>query len=64
MRRAISTMTGQREQERLNAISLVNAGTGESAVGAAQAGLRNSFMRTRPAISSVRRPRTSDVVSS
>lgn len=43
VRRAIAGLTGQREQERLNAINLVNAGSGESAVGAAQAGLRNSF---------------------
>lgn len=43
VRRAISSLTGQREQERLNAINLVNAGSGESAISAAQAGIRNSF---------------------
>jgi len=43
VRRAIASLTGQREQERLNAINLVNAGAGDSAVSAAQAGLRNSF---------------------
>lgn len=43
VRRAIATLTSQREQERLNAINLVNSGAGESAVSAASAGLRNSF---------------------
>lgn len=43
VRRAIAGLTGQREQERLNSINLVNAGSGESAVSAAQAGIRNSF---------------------
>lgn len=43
VRRAIANLTSQREQERLNAISLVNSGAGDSAVSAAQAGLRNSF---------------------
>jgi hypothetical protein len=43
VRRAIAGLTSQRESERLNAISLVNSGSGESAVSAAQAGLRNSF---------------------
>lgn len=43
VRRAISNLTSQREQERLNAVNLVNAGAGESAVSAAQAGLHNSF---------------------
>jgi hypothetical protein len=41
--RAVSTFNTQREQERLNAINLVNAGAGDSAVSAAQAGLRNSL---------------------
>jgi len=43
VRRAISNLTSQREQERLNAVNLVNAGAGDSAVSAAQAGLSNSF---------------------
>ncbi len=43
VRRAIANLTSQREQERLNSINLVNAGAGDSAVSAAQAGLRNSF---------------------
>lgn len=43
VRRALSNLTSQREQERLNSINLVNAGAGDSAVSAAQAGLRNSF---------------------
>lgn len=43
VRRAISGLRGQREQERLNAINLVNSGAGDSAVSAAAAGLRNSF---------------------
>jgi hypothetical protein len=43
VRRAVANLTSQREQERLNAINLVNAGAGDSAVSAAQAGLRNSF---------------------
>ncbi len=43
VRRAVSNLVSQREQERLNAINLVNAGAGDSAVSAAQAGLRNSF---------------------
>lgn len=41
--RAVSGLKTQREQERLNAIQLVNSGSGESAVSAAQTGLRNSF---------------------
>lgn len=40
---AVTGLKTQREQERLNAINLVNAGGGESAVSAAQAGLRNAF---------------------
>lgn len=43
VRRAISGLTSQREQERLNAMNLVNSGSGDSAVSAAAAGLRNSF---------------------
>lgn len=43
VRRAIASLTGQREQERLSAIGLVNSGAGDSAVSAAQAGLRNSL---------------------
>ncbi len=43
VRRAVSNLVSQREQERLNAVNLVNAGAGDSAVSAAQAGLRNSF---------------------
>lgn len=43
VRRAMSALSTQREQERLNAINLVNAGAGDSAISAAQAGLRNSL---------------------
>lgn len=43
VRRAIANLTSQREQERLNSINLVNAGAGDNAISAAQAGLRNSF---------------------
>lgn len=43
VRRAVSQLKTQREQERLNAIGLVNSGSGESAVSAAQTGLRNSL---------------------
>lgn len=43
VRRAIAALTEQREQERLGAVNLVNAGQGEDAVRAAQAGLRSSF---------------------
>lgn len=43
VRRAVSGLKTQREQERLNATQLVNAGAGDSAVSAAQIGLRNSF---------------------
>lgn len=46
VRRAIASLTGQREQERLNAVGLVNSGQGDSAVSAAQAGLRGSFENT------------------
>jgi hypothetical protein len=42
-RAAAASLTTQREQERLNAINLVNAGAGEDAVASAQAGLRNSL---------------------
>ncbi len=43
VRSAVANLKTQREQERLNAVSLVNAGAGDSAVSAAQAGLKNSF---------------------
>lgn len=43
VRRAITSLTSQRENERLNAIGLVNSGAGDSAVTAAQRGLQNSF---------------------
>lgn len=43
VRRAISGLETSREQERLNAIQLVNSGAGDSAVTAAQRGLQNAF---------------------
>jgi len=43
VRRAVGQMKTQREQERLNAVQLVNSGAGDSAVSAAQAGLKNTF---------------------
>ena len=43
VRRAVADLKTKREQERLNAVQLVNAGAGDSAVSAAQAGLKNSF---------------------
>lgn len=43
VRRAVASLKTQREQERLNAVGLVNAGAGDSAVSAAQTGLRNSL---------------------
>ena len=49
VRRAIASLTGQREEERLNAVNLVNAGSGDSAIGAAAAGLRNSFANAESA---------------
>lgn len=42
-RASAAALDQQREQERMNAISLVNSGAGESAVASAQAGLRNSL---------------------
>jgi hypothetical protein len=42
-RAAAASLDQQREQERLNAISLVNSGAGESAVASAQSGLKNSL---------------------
>lgn len=42
-RGAAAQLDAQREQERMNAISLVNSGAGESAVASAQAGLKNSL---------------------
>lgn len=42
-RQSASQLDAQREQERLNAISLVNGGAGEDAVLSAQAGLKNSL---------------------
>jgi hypothetical protein len=42
-RRAVAQLQTQREQERLNATNLVNAGAGEDAVISAQAGLKNSL---------------------
>jgi hypothetical protein len=41
--RAVAQLTTQREQERLKSINLVNAGEGEQAVNAAQAGIRSSY---------------------
>jgi hypothetical protein len=49
VRRAVATLTGNREQERLSAVGLVNAGSGDSAVSAAQAGLRNSLANSESA---------------
>lgn len=43
VRRALAGLETQREQERLSSIQLVNSGAGESAVSAAQAGLRNTL---------------------
>lgn len=43
VRRAVNDLTTQREGERLNAIQLVNSGAGDSAVSAAQAGLKNTL---------------------
>lgn len=43
VRRAVSDLKGKREAERLNAVQLVNAGAGDSAVSAAQTGLKNTF---------------------
>jgi hypothetical protein len=43
VRKAVAGLTTQREQERLNAINLVNAGVGDSAIDAASSGLRTSF---------------------
>lgn len=48
-RRAAAALATQREQERGNAVSLVNSGAGESAVASAQAGLRNSLDTVRNA---------------
>jgi hypothetical protein len=48
-RGAAASLDQQREQERLNAISLVNSGAGESAVAAAQRGLRNSLQNVSTA---------------
>jgi hypothetical protein len=48
-RGAAASLDQQREQERLNAISLVNSGAGESAVAAAQAGLHNSLQNVSTA---------------
>jgi hypothetical protein len=42
-RRSAADLDTQREQERLNSISLVNAGAGQSAVSSAQSGLKNSL---------------------
>lgn len=42
-RSSAASLDAQREGERMNAINLVNAGAGESAVASAQAGLRNSL---------------------
>lgn len=43
VRRAIASLKTSREQERLSSINLVNSGAGDSAVTAAQTGLRNSL---------------------
>lgn len=43
VQRAVAALESSREQERLGAISLVNSGSGESAVTAAQRGLQNAF---------------------
>lgn len=42
-RAAAAALDTQREQERLNAVNLVNAGAGEDAVASAQAGLKTSL---------------------
>lgn len=49
VRRAIAGLTSEREQERLNAVNLVNSGAGDSAVSAAQAGLRNTLSNAESA---------------
>ena len=43
VRKAVAGLTTSREQERLRAIQLVNAGAGDTAIDAAAAGLRSSF---------------------
>lgn len=43
VRRAITGLQTQRENERLSAVNLVNSGAGDSAVTAAQRGLQNAF---------------------
>lgn len=43
VRKAVAGLTTQREQERLNAINLVNSGVGDSAIDAASSGLRQSY---------------------
>jgi hypothetical protein len=59
VRHAVASLKTQREQERLNAINLVNSGAGDSAVSAAQAGLRTPSTTRRR-----RRRRTSSATSS
>jgi hypothetical protein len=49
VQRAVSAFKAQREQERLNAVNLVNSGAGDSAVTAAQTGLRNSLDNAKSA---------------
>lgn len=46
-RAAAANLDTQREQERMNAISLVNSGAGDSAVLSAQAGLKNSLAQAQ-----------------
>lgn len=43
VRSAVASLKNQREGERLNALNLVNAGTGEEAIAGAQAGLSRSL---------------------
>jgi hypothetical protein len=49
VRRALAQLEASREQERLNAIQLVNSGAGESAVTAAHRGLQNAFANAESA---------------
>lgn len=49
VRRSVSGLKTQREQERLNAVNLINSGSGDAAVTAAQKGLENSLENARSA---------------
>lgn len=46
-RAASASLDAQREQERMQAISLVNAGAGDSAISSAQTGLKNSLAQAQ-----------------